>query len=256
MQPSPLLFLNFPKISLVSPLAHVIYQQFLFNLTQPSILDRLADAGSYTSKTCTLKNGVLTMTINAALNQPTTTAASVVIAGLKNPTIPKTYYIRYYVYTAASTIKEYYLVSTTLTSPTISTISMVPIANGANHNTFYALTFKTVSFLQDGYFLLAEPNKLSSYIDIIFTMQTSGSTSYINTLGSGLNDRDDYPCDIIGMKASVFATKARCILLKGPSVVTATSTVTIRILDFNFVLTGTTVRINIPLLNSQCKKII
>lgn len=191
------------------------------------------------------------MTLNANLNQPTTTPASVVIAGLYNPTIPKTYYIRYYVYSAAGSIVEYNLLTTAIASPTISVISMPPLANGINHNTIYALSFRTVSFLQDSYFLLSEPNKLSSYIDITFNMQTSGSTSFTADLGSGIADRGDFPCEIIGMKSSVFATKARCILIKGPSTVSATSTVTVRVIDFNFVLTGTTLRINIPVLNSQ-----
>ncbi len=191
------------------------------------------------------------MTLYRDLNQPTTTPASVVISGLYNPTIPKTYYIRYYIYSNAGSIMEYYLATTTISSPTISSVSMVPLANGINHNTIYALTFQTVSFLQDGYFLLSEPNKLSSYIDIIFNMQVSGSNSFTADLGSGLADRSDFPCEIIGMKKSVFAQKFRCQLIKGPSTVSATSSVTVRVLDFNFVLTGTTLRINIPALNSQ-----
>ena len=146
---------------------------------------------------------------------------------------------------------EYSPFSFIINTQPISTISMVPLADAVSRNTMYILKFTTTTFLEDGYTLLSEPNKLSSFIDIEFKMQTSSLASFAADLGSGLADRSDYPCDIIGMKASVFATKPKCILIKGPATVTSTSIVTIRVVDFNPVSQGTILTINIPLKNTQ-----
>ena len=220
-------------------------------------IGRDAYTGATTSAACTFKNGLLTITVNSDFRTPLGVAPNFyqrprfIITGLKNPTLPKTYYLPIYTMIGTTAV-EYYSASFTINTQPITTISMIPLADKDVYKTIYVLKFTTTMFLEDGYTLLAEPNKLSSYIDIEFNMQTSGSTSFSADLGSGLADLSDYPCETIGMKPSVFATKTKCVLIQGPSTVTATSVVTIRVVDFNPVLQGTVLTINIPVLNTPC----
>lgn len=220
----------------------------------PSCTYALLDSATFNAKTCTLKNGVLTIQLNDDVGFYTATSTSPVtvqIAGLYNPPLPKKYYIRYYVYSSTSVIAEYYLNSFTVATNPISTISMLPLADALDHVTIYVLKFTTPNFLEDGFFLTDEPNKLSSRIDILFNIMVTGTGTFTYDLGSTLPDRSDYPCEFVGLDPSVFATQPRCILIQGPSSgATATDVATIRVLDFNAVLAGTTLTINIPVKNS------
>ena len=130
---------------------------------------------------------------------------------------------------------------------------MVPLADGLDDVTIYVLKFTTPNFLEDGFFLTDEPNKLSSRIDILFKMKYTSSATFAYDLGSNLPDRSDYPCEFVGLEPSVFATQPRCILIQGPSSgATTTDVATIRVLDFNAVLAETSLTINIPVKNSEC----
>lgn len=237
-----------------------MYNIFFALFSYSIILDTPLNSATATAVTCTLNKGILTVTLNADIGFYTATSTSsptITITGLYNPPLPKTYYVRYYIYSSTSTIAESYLNTFTLNTNPISTISMLPLANLLDHVTFYALKFTTPNFLEDGFFLTAEPNKLSSRIDIAFNMRYASSATFAYDLGSGLNDYSDYPCELVGLDPSVFATAPRCILIQGPSSgATVTSTSIIRVLDFNAVLAGTSLTINIPVVNSQCNIII
>ncbi len=210
-------------------------------------------SSAFIPKTCTFVNGLLIVKdINVWIYSTSlVNRARVRISGLKYPTLPKIYKIPFLLLSSSNAVLEHYSVDFPILKPTISTISMVPLANAESQKTMYVLKFITAAFLEDGYTLLQEPNKLSSYIDIEFYMLTSSMDSFLADLGSGLEDRSDYPCDIAGMKASIYAQKPKCVLKKGPATATSDSVVTIRVLDFNPVLKGTEITISIPLVNTE-----
>ena len=185
-----------------------------------------------------------------------TTPPKIYVTGLYNPSVPKSYTVRYYIFSSAYALLESDAIVFSTIATSISTISMVPLADAASHVTTYVLSFTNPTLLQDGYSLLSEPSKLSSHIDIRFMMLSGSGLTFTYDLGSGIANYGDYPCELIGIVASDFTTAPRCTLIQGPSSSpSSTDAVTIRVLDFNPILAGKTLTINIPVTNSISKLI-
>lgn len=208
---------------------------------------------------CTFKNGVLQIAVNNDILQVTgsyTVAPKIQVTGLYSPSIPKAYSIRYYIVSSTNTVLESSVNSFTVTTSAISSISVTPFSDLVNHVTTYVVKFTNPSLLQDGYALLSEPGKLRSHIDIHFNMVSGSYYTFAYDLGSGISNYGDYPCELIGIQASIFTTKPRCVLIQGPSSSpSSTDSATIRVLDFNPILAGTVITINIPVLNSASKSL-
>lgn len=185
-------------------------------------------------------------------------ANDIQITGLTNPYATRTYNFRINVYSASSTTPTHYGTgSFAVTSVPIATATAALMARQEKQMTPLLVSFTSPVELYDGYQLTSEPFKESSEIHIRIYLTDGGISWFYYNLGYNLASppqdtakNKTIPCQAItGFEASTFSTAISCDILLGPTTPTAADYATIRVRDFIGVLSGTVMKVAIPVYN-------
>ena len=167
--------------------------------------------------------------------------------------MPGNYNLTFYTAYTTSSSYEIFTANAAINPSNIPTLTVNTLTSLNNAPTVLVIQFVSPVLIYDGYRMLNEPYKISGKIDLLFRMSNTGVSWFGYDLGSGIADGQSFPCEIAnGLIPSIFTSSVSCILIQGPSSSpTDTSITTISISNFHGVDVGSTITINIPLINAQ-----